>query len=52
MKQVLYLCLNNELNNVGFVYPDELEENFYSPGFFIIQAEDISVNNSKFCDEY
>jgi len=38
MKHVLYLCLNNEINKVGFVFPDELEKNFYSPGFFIIEG--------------
>lgn len=53
MKRVLYLCLNNKFNNVGFVFPNELEENFYSPGFFIIQAEDKLVRMPrKFHNEY
>ena len=54
MKRVLYLCLNNELNNVGLVFPHELEEHFYAPGFFIIETIGMyhPSQKGKFYDEY
>lgn len=54
MKRVLYLCVNNKLNNVGLIFPAELEENFYSPGFFIIETKEIYYpsQKDKFYDEY
>lgn len=35
INKVLYLCINNSLP-LGFVFPNELPPNYYSPGFFII----------------
>jgi hypothetical protein len=53
MKSVFYLCLNNNLYNVGFVFPEELEENFYSPGFLVIESLDKLINKAeKFYNEY
>lgn len=38
MKQVLYLCLNNKFRKAGFVFPSELNDDYYAPGFFVIES--------------
>lgn len=51
---VLYLCYKNIYNEVGFVFPSELPENYYSPGFFVITKSYLDVQSDKydFFDEY
>ena len=53
IENVLYLSLNSKFKDVGFMFPDELEINHYSPGFFIIEKRNTLINQEKeFCDEY
>ena len=49
MKQVWYLCLNNKFRKAGFVFPNELDDDYYSPGFFVIES---SEDVNRFFDSY
>lgn len=49
MKQVFYLCLNNKFRKAGFVFPNELDDDYYAPGFFVIES---SGDVNRFSDNY
>lgn len=49
MQQVWYLCLNNKFRKAGFVFPNELDDDYYSPGFFVIESHG---HGNGFFDSY
>lgn len=48
MRQVYYLCNNDDNNSNGLVFPNELNETTYAPGFWVIESKSISQLESSY----